>query len=150
MNGLRNGQKKAKHAGLPFSDDLLASIASSLLLKANSFPKDHPKWDGKIPEYQTLKALEDYFLLLHKALEREARLATGRGDAFGSAHSAILIHGITTSDTVGTAKCQGEGAPASCMEQFDGHFGALSATDTRSTVVMEALATVTTMQYEKF
>ena len=35
------------------------------------------------------------------------------------------------------------------MEQFDGHFGALSATDTGSTVVMEALATATTTQYQK-
>ena len=55
LNGLRDVQKKAKRTGLPFYDDLLAAIASSLLLKANSFPKDHPKWDGKIPEYQTLK-----------------------------------------------------------------------------------------------
>ena len=35
------------------------------------------------------------------------------------------------------------------MEQFDGHFGALSATDNGSTVVMEALATATTTQYRK-
>ena len=39
FNGLRNGQKKAKRAGLPFSDYLLAAITSSLLLKSNSFPK---------------------------------------------------------------------------------------------------------------
>ena len=55
LNRLRDGQKKANCVGLPFSDDLLSAITSSLLLKANSFPKDHPKWDGKIPEYQTLK-----------------------------------------------------------------------------------------------
>ena len=55
MNGLRDGQKKAKRASLPFSDNLLAAIAFSSLLKANSFPKDRPKWDGKIPEDQTLK-----------------------------------------------------------------------------------------------
>ena len=29
LNGLRDGKKKAKHAGLQFSNDLLASIASS-------------------------------------------------------------------------------------------------------------------------
>ena len=49
LNGLRDGHKKAKCAGLPFSDELLAAITSSLLLKANSFPKDRPKWYGKIP-----------------------------------------------------------------------------------------------------
>ena len=46
LNSLRDGQNKAKRAGLPFSDNLLVAIASSLLLKSNSFPKDHPKWDG--------------------------------------------------------------------------------------------------------
>ena len=61
LNGIRNGQKKAKRAGLPFSDDLLAAIASSSLLKANSFPKDRPKWYGKIPEDQTLQSWRDYF-----------------------------------------------------------------------------------------
>ena len=35
------------------------------------------------------------------------------------------------------------------MEQFDGHFGALSAVAKGSTVVMEALAMATTTQYEK-
>ena len=56
LNGLRDGQKKAKRAGLPFSDDLLAAIAPSSLLKSNSFPKNRPKWDGKILKDQTLKA----------------------------------------------------------------------------------------------
>ena len=55
----RDVQKKAKRAGLSFSDNLLATIASSSLLKENSFPKGRPKWDGKIPEDQTLKAWED-------------------------------------------------------------------------------------------
>ena len=115
MNGLRDGQKKAKRAGLPFLDDLLAAITSSLLLKANLFPRDRTKWDGKIPEDQTLKAWEDDPPPLQKALEREARLATSRSDAFGSSHSAILIPGTTTSATAVTAKSQGEGAPASFM-----------------------------------
>ena len=33
LNGIRDGQKKAKCAGLPFSDDLLTAITSSLFLK---------------------------------------------------------------------------------------------------------------------
>ena len=149
LNGLRDGQKNSNRAGLPFSDNLLAAVASSLLLKANSFPKGRPKWDGKILEDQTLKAWDDYFLPLHKALEREARLATVRSDTFGSAHSAILIHSITSSATAVRAGSQGEGAPASFMEKFDGHIGALSAAATKSTVVMEALSTAATIQYEK-
>ena len=35
------------------------------------------------------------------------------------------------------------------MDQFDGHFGSLSAAAIGSTVVMEALGTAATMQYEK-
>ena len=35
------------------------------------------------------------------------------------------------------------------MEQFDGHFGALSATATGSTVVMESLVEATITQYNK-
>ena len=35
------------------------------------------------------------------------------------------------------------------MEKFDGHFGALSATATGSTVVTDALATATTTKYDK-
>ena len=40
------------------------------------------------------------------------------------------------------------GAPASFMEKFYSHFGSLSATSTKSTVVMESLAAATTMQYK--
>ena len=50
LNGLRDGQKKAKRAGLSFSDNILVAIASSLLLKTKSLPKDLPKWDRKPPE----------------------------------------------------------------------------------------------------
>ena len=99
LNGIRDGQKKAKRASLTFLDGLLAAIASSLLLKANSFPKDRPKWDSNIPEDQTLQVWGDYFLPLHKALKRESRLSICRGEAFGYAHSATLIQDITPSAT---------------------------------------------------
>ena len=102
-----------------------------------------------MPEDQTLKAWEDYFLPLHKDLEQEARMATGRGDAFGYVDSDILSHGITPSAMAGTAGSQGEGSPVSFMEHFDGHFGAQSAASTGSTVVMESLVTATTTQYKK-
>ena len=116
LNGLRDGKKRAKRAGLPFSDNLLAAIASSSLLKSKSFPKDRPKWDGKIPKDQTLQAWEDYFLSLHKSLERESILATGRSDVFGSAHSAALIHDISPPTTTGTPGIHITGAPYSFME----------------------------------
>ena len=116
LNGLVDGQKKLKRAGLPISYDLLAAIASSLLLKANSSPKDRPKWDVKIPEDQTLQAWEYYFLPLHKSLKQESRLATGRSDAFGSEHSASLVHDITPSATARTPGSKIAGTPASFME----------------------------------
>ena len=56
LNGLRDGQKRENLVGLLFSDNLLAAITSSLLLKANSSTKGRPKWDGRILEDQTLKA----------------------------------------------------------------------------------------------
>ena len=41
------------------------------------------------------------------------------------------------------------GAPVSFMEKFDSHFDVLSAIDTRSTVMVEALAMAATTQYDK-
>ena len=70
LNGIKDGHKKAKRAGLPFLDNLLAAITSSLPFKSNSIPKDCPKRDGKIPEDQTVQALEDNFLPLHKSLKQ--------------------------------------------------------------------------------
>ena len=72
----------------------------------------------------------------------------GRSNAFGSLHSAALIHNITPSTTAGTPGSHIVGAPASFIKQFDGHFGDLSTKATGSTVVMEALATATTTQYD--
>ena len=109
---------------------MIAALSFSSLLKANSFPKDRSKWDGK------LHVWEDYSLPLHKALKRESRIATGRGDVFGSTHSATLIHSITPYTTAGKSESQGAGAPASFMDHFDSHYGALSAAATGSTVVM--------------
>ena len=75
-------------------------------------------------------------------------MATGRSNAFGYAHSAALVHNITPSATVVTLGSHIAGAPAYFMDQFDGNFGALSAAATGITVVMDALATSTTTQYD--
>ena len=148
LNGLRDCQKKAKRAGLPFLDDLLAAIAYYSLLKPNSFPKGRPKWDGKIPKHHTLHSWEDYLLPLHKVLEQESRLATGRSDIFGSTHSSALVHDISPPTTSGTPGSHISGAPASFRDQFDGHFSALSAAANGITAVMESLAAATTTQYK--
>ena len=94
LNALKDAQKKSVCAGLPFTDNLLTAIGSSPLLKANSLPKDRAMWDGKDPVDQTLKAFKDFFLPLHKGMERECRLAGVRADVFGSAAAAICGHGI--------------------------------------------------------
>ena len=73
----------------------------------------------------------------------------GHSNAFGSAHSAALVHNITPSSMMGTPGSQSAGAPASFVEKFYGHFGAPSVVATVSTVMMEALVTATTTQYEK-
>ena len=72
----------------------------------------------------------------------------GCSDAFGSAHSATLVHDITSSAMAGTPRIHIAGAPDSFMEKFDEHFGSLSAAATKSTVVMEALVSAITTQYD--
>ena len=76
-------------------------------------------------------------------------MGTGCSYAFGYAHSSALVHDITPYATAGTPGIQIASAPDSFMEQFDGHFGALSATATGITIMMEALAMDTTTQYNK-
>ena len=69
--------------------------------------------------------------------------------AFGSAHSAALFQDISPPTKMGPLGSHIAGALASFMEHFDGHFGALSASASGSTVVMESLAAATTTQYNK-
>ena len=135
LNTLKDAQKKSVRAGLPFSDDLLTVIGSSSLLKANSFPKDRTTWDGKDPAEQTLRAFEEFFLPLHKGMERECRLAGVRTDVFGSTATAIRGHGIKPRPTA-LAGAAGALCPdASFMAQFYAHFNALSAAAAGSNVV---------------
>ena len=75
------------------------------------------------------------------------RVVTGQGDVFGTASSAVQTHGTAPSSMVVTTGRQG--APASFMENFDGHFGALNAAATGSNTVIKQLAAMTTTQYDK-
>ena len=92
-------------------------------------------WDGKEPSEQTLKAFEDFFIPLHKGMERECRLAGVRADVFGSATAAIRGHGITPLPTSMAGAAGSLGPDASFMSQFDAHFTALSAAAAGSNVV---------------
>ena len=147
LNALKDAQKKSVRAGLPFTDDLLAAIGSLSLLKANSFPKDSATWDGKDPYEQMLKAFEEFFLPLHKGMERKCRLAGVRADVFGSAAAAIHGQGIKPRPTATTGSAGALGPDTSFMAQFDAHFTALSAAASESNVVQESLAAAATTQY---
>ena len=147
LNALKDAQKKSVRASLPFTDDLLTTIGSSSVLKANSFPKDRVTWDGKDPDEHTLKAFEKFFLPLHKGMERECRLAGVRADVFGSAAAAIHGHVVKPRPTATSGAAGALGPDASFMAQFDAHFTALSAAATSSNVVQESLAAAATTQY---
>ena len=49
INILNDAQKKANHASLTITDYCLTAMATSALLSENSFPNDHPSWDGLAP-----------------------------------------------------------------------------------------------------
>ena len=87
------------------------------------------------PSEQTLKAFEDFFLSLHKGMERECCLAGVRADVFGSAAAAIRGHSIKTRPTTTLGAAGALGPDASFMAQFDAHFTALSAATAGSNVV---------------
>jgi len=58
INAMEDAQKKAVHASLPISDNLLAAFATASLLGENSFPNDSPVWGGKQPRQQNLDGVE--------------------------------------------------------------------------------------------
>ena len=94
-----------------------------------------------------LKAFEEFFLPLHKGMERECRLAGVHADVFGSAAAAIRGHGIKPCPTATVGAAGALGPDASFMAQFDAHFTALSAAASGSNVVQKSLAAASTMQY---
>ena len=104
-------------------------------------------WDGKEPAEQTLMAFEDFFLPLHKRMERKCRLAGVCTDVFGSATAAIRGHGITPCPTTMAEAAGSLGPDAYFMVQFDAHFTALSAAAAGSNVVQESLAAAATRKY---
>lgn len=44
---MEEAQQKLVRASLPVSDNMVAEFATMMLLRGNSFPRDHPRWGGK-------------------------------------------------------------------------------------------------------
>jgi hypothetical protein len=96
INRIEDAQKKAARANLPITNDWLAAIATMLLLAAGSFPKLRQDWDGRAPADKTWPAWKTWALQAQKTVEREQRASGNRGDVFGSASTAITVHGTST------------------------------------------------------
>ena len=83
-------------------------------------------------------------------MERETKVATGRGDTFGSAAAVNSIHGINPSSLDDAAMGTVCGGPdQNITEQFCGTFEYLELAEINRNIVLERLSTNTTTQYDK-
>lgn len=145
---MEESQKKSVRAKLPISDDLLAAFATSMLLRADSFARNRPTWDGKPAADQTWVAWKAFFRPLQLALEREMAASSDQPDTFGTAASAQRFHGIDPANSSGGRDAPGQpGSPDDLMAQLDSHFDSLASAATNSNVALELLAAATTTQY---
>ena len=85
---MEDAKNKSDRANFPINDGMLAAIATYMLLKSRSFPRDHPNWDGKPTMDQTWDAWKALFKPLQAALERKYAAATGQPDIFGTVFAA--------------------------------------------------------------
>ena len=125
-------------------------MATSALLSANSFANDRTTWDGLVLSAQTWKARQLKFVPLHIPMERELRASYQRCDSFGSAHLAMVTHGISAALPIHPPTGRRPAMPLSSeemMAQFDGHFDNLALAATRSGAALDQLAATTTTQY---
>jgi hypothetical protein len=144
---MEEAQKKSVRAKLPITADVLAAFATSMLLRADSFPRNRPTWDGKKVEDQTWPAWKDFFRPLQLALEREQAVSADQPDTFGTAASAQRFHGIDPTSSHGTDAPGQPGSPDDLMAQLDSHFDNLASAATNSNSALEQLALATTDQY---
>ena len=72
---LKKAQRKTDRANLPISGAWLTAFATSSILQTNSFPNNHPTWDGKAKADQTREAWKGFFQPLHKNLECKTQVA---------------------------------------------------------------------------
>ena len=131
-------QKKAKRAVLPITDNWFAALSTSYLLLANSFPNNHPEWEGKPKAYHTWRSWKDMLNLLHNNLEREKRLAMGE-DLFGAVAAAQLVHNIFPATNPAPFHVETCVLPqgANLVDDFDAHFENLATTTTHGNEIVQ-------------
>ena len=116
-------------------------------VRADSFPRNRPTWDGKRVEDQTWPAWKDFFRPLQLALEREQAVSADQPDTFGTAASAQRYHDIDAAHGSSRPWPGRPGNPGNLMAQLDSHFDNLASAATNSNDALEQLATATTDQY---
>ena len=146
INKFDNAQKKATRVSLPITNDCLASMATSALLSANSFPNDRPAWVDLVPSAQNWTAWKFNFFPLHSAMERELCASSQGGYSFCSANLSMAAHRITAALPTHTTTVLGPDSP-DYMAKFNGHFGNLAVAATNSSATLDQLATNTTTHY---
>ena len=142
---LEDAQRKADRANLPISNAWLAAFATSSLLQAKSFPNNRPTCDGKANADQTCSAWKGYFLLLHKNIERETRVARGE-DSFGTAVTAQALHNVTFDGIPGTRRSiPGLPNDTSLAKDFGTYLDNLASAATHGNKIFQgALSNITT------
>ena len=97
VNRLEDAHKKSIRSNLPISDMWLAAIATGSLIAVGSSPKQRPDWESLSRANKTWDACRTTFCAHQLTLERRQHVTGERGDVFGSAATAINIHGIIAS-----------------------------------------------------
>ena len=131
------------HAQLPITDKMFAAFATYMLLKTNSFPCNHPVWNGKPVEDQIWAAWKECFKPLQMALERKTSAAVNAPNIFGTAAAEQRLHGIIP---LVPANDHGGNTPG-LLELMDGQFDALAVASSTSNAALDHLAAATTKQY---
>ena len=141
---MEEAQKKSVRAQLLITDNMIAAFATYILLKSNSFPPNHPVWDGKPVGDQRWDAWKELFKPIQLALERKTASAVDATDIFGTAAVAQRLHGIVP----GLPNTSGHGGDThGLLELLDGQFDALMAALSTSNAALYQLAAATTQQY---
>ena len=120
-----------------------------MLLRADSFPRNHPTWDGKKVEDQTWSAWKEFFRPLQPALEGEITISSDQPDTFGTAAAARRYHGIEANHGFGKDAPGQPWSPDNLMAQLDCHFDNLASAATNNNSVLEQLETTTAEQYSE-
>ena len=140
---MEEAQNKSVQAQLPITDNMLTAFATYMLLKANSFPRNCPVWDGNPVGDQKWSAWKEFFKPLQLALERKTAAAGDTPDMLGTSAAAQRLIGIIPGVP---ANSHGGGTPG-LLDLLDGHFDTLAAALSTSNAAIDHLAAATTKQY---